>query len=45
LKNLFQSYFYSKQADDLQESKEEEVKGGSPSSFDQSVIGEIQKNE
>jgi hypothetical protein len=34
LKNLFQSYFYSKQADDLQESKEEEVKGGSPSSID-----------
>ena len=45
LKNLFQSYFYSKQADDLQESKEEEVKGDSLSSFNQGVIGEIQKNE
>lgn len=45
LKNLFQSYFYSKQADDLQESKEEEVKGDNLSSFNQGVIGEIQKNE
>lgn len=42
LKNLFQSYFYSKQVDDEQTSEKEEVKGGGSSD---SVIGELSKNE